>query len=197
MSRLAFTLAVLMSSTASAKEIPLKKIRAVDMPGTQEMHGGVATDPRSTPENILVSDIKQSLPFLPRDKEPRLGFVVVGTGMKALQAAHAILVAKGPPRQTVPVDKELTAVFFSYEVGSYVHLTKVTRDGNTITIQYCFVPHLTKEMTRHFALIPIGRFKQGKVNVNMQQVDEKGQIVDKEWNRPISKSFSFEVHGAK
>jgi len=157
--------AVLVSSTALAEEIALKSIYARNIPGTIALDEGIREDSRSTEQGILVGEINQSLRYLPDGKKPRSAFAVVGTGDKALKEAHAVLFGKGPPKQTLPADSNLSVVFFSYEVGSYVHLVKAFRNKNDISVQYLFVPHETKEMTHHFALIPIGCFKKLSGNV--------------------------------
>lgn len=193
MGRITLTaIAILLSATSGASEIPLKNIYALNIPGTIELEAGIYEDSRSTATNILVGDIAKALPFLPETSQPRPGFAVVGTGKKAIRAAHAVLAKNGAVRQTLPSDTELSAVFFSYEVGSYVELVKVLATRNGITIQYRFVAHDTKDMSHHFALIPIGCFNRGKVSLKIEQVDEKGNSVDTRW-QPVSKSFTFEV----
>ena len=74
-------------------------------------------------------------------------------------------------------------------------------DGDNITIKYRFVPHETKEMTRHFALIPFGKLYPGRIEVKMLRLPMEQRFVDAgfqdpapEWEtRVVCGSFDFEV----
>jgi hypothetical protein len=64
---------------------------------------------------------------------------------------------------------------------------------------------MTKEMTRHFALIPIGRMSPGRVNVKILRMpfDKKFSswgikaITDQEEARLVSRPFEFLVKEAR
>jgi hypothetical protein len=182
---------------AEAITIPLDQIWAYDMPGTRdiqkfERHG----------HSELLEAIRRTLSTRPpQGKTARAGFAVVGDGPDALPDIHAVLVEGKKPRENFPPDSDLTLVFFSYQFGFYVHLHSVSLRGDFIEIQYRFVPHKTKEVTEHFALIPVGKLRPSKVQVDVLQLPMAQEFASAGWKpvnddvvrRIVCQSFSFVV----
>ncbi len=158
-------------------------------------------------EGPMVSGIRRALrpepiqgtnPIQWKDASP--GFAVLGTGMDALHKAHAVLVKNQEPRKSFPADAEITLVFFSYQAGTYVHLHRVDRRDEIVEIRYRFVPHRTRDLSEHFALIPLGKLSGGKLRVEVIQSPLQQKHVNlsgmkplqPEWGRQVvCKSFSF------
>jgi len=128
-------------------------------------------------------------------------FAVIGTGADALRRAAEVLSSKKKAQTSFPANGEVTVVFFSYLYGSYVRLNKVEQQPGLINITYSFVPHETAQLTRHFALIPLGKLPSGDVQVDIQQTQTGQKITDDgiKGSAPsvesqiVSKSFRFKV----
>jgi hypothetical protein len=189
-------------------DIPLKEIWAADMPGTRNIR---ELEPRTAGDRRKFGPLMSALHRqLTRDNEdwgrPDAGpaFVVPGKDIEALNGAYDVIFAnhwEGPHQ--VPTG-EVSLVFYARWTGQYVYVEKVERNGPAITLQYRFVVHRTKEITAHFALIPLGHLKGGKYDVRIIQLpvrhpdNEQGPVFrppleEKIANRVVSKSFSFEV----
>lgn len=211
MSRL-LILAVFLTATCQAAEIPLGDIWAYDMPDTKDVRELEPKLPPDTPlEDIVKLSTVQSIreflrTRLPEGKKAGTAFVVEGVDKDALQKAHEVFVMraskerrpKREPGVIVSPDTDLSLVFFSHYTGRYVRIESVERDGNKVTIKYRFVSHPTTEVTDHFALIPIGQFVEGVGQVKIEQlppVDGEGKpakpVVDP--LRTVCDSFSFGV----
>lgn len=139
--------------------IPLDQIWAYRMPGTQDVE---ALD------GLLVTESRRAIGFLtPDNKQTRSAFAVLGTELDALREAHSVFTKKSRHRKTFPAGSDVSIVFFSAEFGRYVHIDLVERQDNVVRIHYRFVPHKTKERTKHLALIPLGKLAAGKYRVKM------------------------------
>jgi hypothetical protein len=190
-----------------AVEIPLKEIWAFNMPGTHDVRElepdkfGAALANRSSREQLrimrqsLTSQILSRVQFNKPGQKAARGFTVVGNGADALREAHAVIADRKMPRESFPAGSDLSAVFFSHEFGYYVHVQKVEREADRVTIWYRFVPHETKELTRHFALIPLGSFSPGEVQVEIKRsLDKEGRGPDTSAeSRVVAQSFRFQV----
>ena len=182
-----------------AVEIPLSKIWALRMPGTINIY----ELEKGTPSNkSLMAEIGAKHGFGSHETKAGPAFAVVGTGLEALKNAHAAITGKQPRPTSLPQVHDISIVFFSITSGHYVHLTKVERDHQTIRIQYEFVSHLTKELTQHFAIIPLGKLGEGdfKVDIVAQGFEEPFQDdpgmranPDERKLRRASSSFKFEI----
>jgi hypothetical protein len=182
---------------SEAVEIPLKEIWAYNMPGTRDLQ---KVEDRLTPKQW--EEIRRSLSVQPpQGKKAGTGFAVVGVGPDAMREVHVVLVEGKKPSQIFPSNSDVSLVFYSYQFNRYVHLRSVSRRGNVIEIQYQFVPHKTKELTEHFALIPLSKLQLGKVQVDVVQAPMAQEFVRAEW-KPVGDdtarqivcgSFSFEV----
>jgi hypothetical protein len=187
---------------AEPVNIPLKDIWAYGMPGTndvRELQTDV-NDPSLTPEEqakrFRESHVEQILATLSTMRvKAKEAFVVEGVGRDALREAYDVLVKNEKRREKFPKDAKLTLVFFSYQFPYYVHLTDVTVNQNVVSIHYKFVPHDTKEVTAHFALIPIGTLPPGPVDVKIIQdpIEGRPSVSSESLERVVCKPFSFRI----
>lgn len=173
--------------------IPLKEIWANNMPDTKEIGSLAKQDPRLT-------GITSALGFPPKE-EAKPAFAVQGKGLDALREAHVVIVDKKKSRDTFAAGSDVSVVFFAHETRSYVHMHKVERQGNNVNVSWRFVPHETEDMTRHVALIPLGKLPSGKYRVNIIRSAMPQKYIDLGF-RPTSEevarrvvcgSFSFSV----
>jgi hypothetical protein len=178
--------------------IPLDAIWAYNMPDTVDIH---SLDDNGEAAKVVAEIRRRLVTATPNWKEAKAAFAVAATELKALREAHAVLVEGKKPRQTFPADSDISIIFFSYQFGQYVHLEKVTRRGNVIDVQYKFVPHKTKEVTEHFALIPLGKLAPGKAHVEITQSPMEPKWINAGWKdvdrdvarRIVCRPFSFVV----
>jgi len=183
--------------------IPLKEIWALQMPGTRPMNvtmRGSSSDYES-PEGTLVDQIRAELAYDPT-KWPVAGqaFVVGGSGMEALREAHAVIVQGGARRKSFCPDEEVTIVLFSRSFNYYVHLVGAEQRNNVIQLLYKLMPHETKEMTSHLALIPLSKLASGdfRVEIKPQIVQDTFGLDWAKWIRQIvCESFVFKVEQRK
>ncbi|MBA3484768.1 MAG: DUF1559 domain-containing protein [Pirellulales bacterium] len=91
-------------------------------------------------------------------------------------------------------------MFFSYPAAYHLRLTKVERDGESITVRYRYQPHWSAESTVHFALIPLGRLPARKYNVKFEQdpMEQKYQDAGflRVWQerKTVALPFSFTIY---
>jgi hypothetical protein len=211
----AFFAAILGTATLSAAddakpiEIPLKDIWALDMPGTKEVRklepaGAGSGDPQSKSfVPSLIQEIAEAIKY-PTAKGPEEGFAVDGSDKTALQAAHDVLTGKKKRQAALSADSETSIVFFSYIFGFYVHLESVKEYKNVIEIRYRFVPHMTREVTQHIALIPLGKLAPGTYRVDIirdrtgEKPVESSAGSGQDWeNKIVCKSFEFSIKDGK
>jgi len=184
--------------------IPLDQIWAYGMPGTRDVR--TLVDMKQVTQSLGMR-VGGPPSFISHkgEKIAGPGFAVLGTGMEALLATHAELPEGEKYPDTFPFGSEISVVFFSHGFDQYVHLHRVERQGNVITIRYRFVPHLTKNFSDHFALIPVSKLRPGKVQVNIVRTSRKGKYVVGGWKptsaeeerRIACKSFSFSISAKK
>jgi len=127
------------------------------------------------------------------------GLAVAGSGLDALKHVRKALLEN----EKAELSGEVSLFFYSLPLPYYVRLDQVERKGNEFVIRYHFVTHATKNMTIHFALIPLGKLSPGKFRVKLTQLPVKqGRLASpkpidpKVVERFVCRSFSFEV-GAK
>ncbi len=187
--------------------IPLHEIWAYKMPGTRDVR---ELEPKpeiaaTIDELARHSDVWKILKVL--DGRPKEGekagpaFVVVGTGREALVNAAVVITNLMKEKESptaVPPNTDVSLMFYSHLCGRYVQLVSVELSPQLITIRYRFVDHVQQIMTAHFALVPLGKLREGKVQVKVEQlppIDECGQPVAPLGDplRFVSQSFSFAV----
>ncbi len=159
--------------------IPLSEIWAYNMPGTRDIRELQADKIPVSGDGPLVEQIRRSLSKdRPKGKAAGKGFAVLGTGLEALREAHTVLVEGRKPRNSFPGGSKISLVFFSHLSSCYVHLHQVNRQRTTITIRYQFVPHETKEMTTHIALIPIKGLLEDEYRIHVTQSPMERKFVE-------------------
>lgn len=186
------------SYAEDAVEIPLSEIWAQNMPGTRK----ISELEKDTPsEKWLMKEIRAKHGFGTWEAKAGPAFAVAGTGLEALKNAHAMIAGKQPRPASFQQGHDISIIFFSLASGNYVHLTEVERNQNTIQIKYEFVPHYEKHLTRHFAIIPLGKLPSGHFKVDIaaepfgQRFIEQGfkEIPDERKLPRVSSSFEFNV----
>ncbi|MGK7883406.1 MAG: hypothetical protein AB4057_02130 [Crocosphaera sp.] len=186
-----------MKETNINQLISLEEIWALDMPGTRPMNRTMRGEPLiyESPEGQLVDEIRKALGY-DLEKKADQCFAVSGEGMKALQEAHKVIVQGKEKKTKFSQDESISIVFFSSFFASYVHLVKVEKKGKVIQIIYRFVPHQTKEVTAHIALIPISHLETGQIQVEIKPETET-QISNfdaEQWGQKIvCRPFVFQV----
>lgn len=203
---------------ADTLRIPLDKIWGFEMPGTrdvQELEPSVFGDGiNSLPKDEADKRKQDSLLYqiysgadLLKARSITAGpaaepaFAVRGAGIEALRETNSVLVGHQLPLAQFTPEDEVTAIFFSHQADKFVHLQEVSRSGNVVTIRYQFVPHAAKNLTSHFALIPLGKLPVGEYQVEIIQspMDSKftatrsSDVPDDEASRIVSRPFSFRV----
>jgi hypothetical protein len=195
--------------------IPLDRIWAYDMPGTQDVRDlepdkfgehtkWLTSEEQAKLERESMTDqIRIALPCLRGDRgeHAKPGFAVLGTGAEALQGAYGGLVKGEKPDESFPSVSNVTIVFYAHLCGEYVHIEHIERKGSTVEIQYNFVPHMSQIMSWHVALIPLGKLNCGTYEVKFVQlpkpkapgVRQTGLEPDEVVNRVVCRPFSFSV----
>ena len=187
----------------SDRVIPLSDIWALDMPGTKPMNRTLRGEPLAyeAPEGALLSEIVAALNYDPR-RRPVVGecFAVEGQGLEALRAAHKVLVEGGSKQIKFRQGQQISLVFYSLSFNSYVHLAHVEQRPDTIQLTYLLVPHKTKEMTAHLALIPvfIPASVLVRVEVKPSMTDGLAAVDWGKWPKEIvCSSFAFNLTTSK
>lgn len=131
--------------------IPLSHIYSLEMPGTLQLG-----------QNY---QIRQSL-------KPVAGksFIVPGVGETALKKAAAGLSHPNESRRSYKQGEDASVVFYASQNAVYVHIVKVLRTVDSIKIFYLVVPHETRDLTSHFALIPVTDLRAGRYQIELIQV---------------------------
>ena len=121
--------------------------------------------------------------------------------MDALRRAHAVLVKNEKPRENFNKGDELTIVFYSFSSTWYVHLHDVEIIDRKINIRYRFVPHRTRNMSSHIALIPLNDLTAGEYDVTIKRMPLEQHFLEQGWkNRPksadglVCESFKFVIN---
>jgi hypothetical protein len=223
MARIIFFVAIFFATAAHAEDpvkISLKDIWAFGMPGTIDVEK-LEPDNLGEPTKSLPFDERMRLqkeswthkiraalqPTLPknggpiREQKAGSGFVVEGTGIGALKNAAAAMRSESEPSNKISSATNSSLIFFSRQFSFYVHLDSVERKGNTIEVRYRFVPHMTAEVTEHFAIIPLGKLPNGAYKVEMIQLPMDKKLIGPKAEtvrtgfaeEAVCKSFSFSV----
>jgi hypothetical protein len=127
------------------------------------------------------------------------GMAVQGEGREALDNLYRTRVEK-QERSEVPAGTPVSLAFYTGGTGWLIHLQRVTRQGNTFTIQYRTIPYHEAESSSHLALIPVGKLPSGKYRVKVEKLPMDQKYLDDGFRRPtadvldrISGSFTFIV----
>jgi hypothetical protein len=193
-------LAAFAESPSDTVTIPLKDIWAYRMPGTKDVQELDNQSLSKILAQLRPAHDGQAPPF--KQINAGQGFAVEGEGKTALQAVYKTLVDK-QPQQSLTTAQDISVAFYSFEFSNYVHISNVERRGNLIEIEYHFIPHDSKNLTSHFALIPLGQLPAGEYDVQFKQLPLEKQYIENgyksvsdEWvQRIICKPFRFSVKG--
>ena len=181
--------------------IALKEIWAWQMPGTKDVRK-LEPEPQRLRHDSVAKQIRRVLSRgLRKGELAGPGFVVVGQGEQALKNVLRVLASNRPPRETFSAGEELSVVFFAYSSSQYVHLKNVVKHHQRLELAYELVPHKTKEVTEHFAVVSLGKLNPGKYDVEVvrmplaQKYAEAGfKPAPQEYvDRIVCQSFSFTV----
>jgi hypothetical protein len=147
-------LLLLMAAPCAAEEIPLSEVWSNGMSGTNDIRD--LPNYAQSGGNQDVSLEGQLRKLLSGSTNKRQGtpkvFLTHGDTAEAIKNAIAYLSGK----ESKPPAAPSFAVFYSYEMGGYyVHLQRASVSDKVLTLEYAFVPHETREVTWHFALIPL------------------------------------------
>lgn len=195
------------TSAEDSEPIPLERVWAYQMPGTLNVRDLEARPERTDAidgikEHTNQSNVSKILKVLNRrpDDGETAGpaFVVLGNGKTALKNAADILSREEKASTVFPPGEDLSLVFFSHSCGRYVRLVAVEQSPGLIVAKYQFVSHATTNMSRHFAIIPLGALSEGGYQVKIEQVepvDQQGKSAAPihEPQRLVCGSFSFRV----
>lgn len=194
-----------------AIEIPLDQIWGHRMPGTKNVaelepnRASLKTKTMTTRERTKKSWVTNTRWLLNRTFKPAgpdvgTAFVVPMIDLDALKEANAIiggttrraelfpagqraeLIPVGQRAEQLPAGQPLTLVFYSFSCGQGVRLDKVTKSKDEIVLEYHFHIHGNLTSSPSFALIPIGIFPPGNVNVKIKRLpDTEGKNL---WGPP-------------
>jgi hypothetical protein len=149
----------------AAREIPLEKVWAYQMPGTHPMEMPLADDGKTyaTADGKILSEVLAGLKDFGSDV--RGGFAVAGIGSTALAEAHKVLAGGASPGTTLDRNQKISLAFFSNQPGLYVHLKKITQKGGLVEIAYRFVSRDNKDATPQLAIIPLFDVPAGTLKI--------------------------------
>jgi hypothetical protein len=187
--------------------VPLNQIWGYDMPDTRDVRElepdkfgahvrSLDSDKQlQSYSDSLTSKILESL-RLSNGQTPRRAFVVEGTGLTALQNATEVMTGNAKPVKQSNSDTDVSLMFFAYESGFYVQVDRVEIESGRVMVRYHLTPHETKELTRHFALIPLGTFPPGTIRfefISSPQDTSVGDAFDSVVRGKVCRPFSLEV----
>lgn len=170
-------------------EIPLDQIWALDMPGTKNAQK-LAADDSAKIRRVLVNRAAERVKVGPC-------FLVTGEGKEATSNAAKVIVDGKSPAKTLPADKDLSLVFYSFFAPGYVHIQSVHRSGSKVAVIYQVVTHRTLSATVHFAVIPLGKLPAGKVTIETIELPSVTPYAKQELTeRAVCDSCEFTIqHG--
>ncbi len=190
---------ILQKPLATDRMIPVSDIWALDMPGTKPMIVRLSGRPlrHSAPEGPLVADMLLALhQELGPTESARSCFVVNNGALSGLAEAKQVLVEGRLRRSSIAGTGNACAVFFSRPFGWYVHLTSAELRGQVLQLTYRLVPHETKEMTSHLALVPLSALPIGQLRIDVKPEIDAGwsRVAMGEWiDRVICRSTNVDV----
>ncbi len=177
---------------AEVTTIPLDQIWGYNLPGTRDIAG--IPLPETDPQQGVIGrtdamfrrqrehDIEQwrraltakppterALPAFVLPRQPDFYTLQKASNYVAGMMRHGYE-NRGIESETFRAGEDMTLVFFSHPASYYVRLKKVEWQRNEIKVHYQFEPHLSAEVTVHFALIPLGKLPAGEYEVRFEQI---------------------------
>jgi len=152
------------TSDDDGEEIPLDRVWAVRMPGTQPLEIAYATDGQSVTnaESIWLSEMLGHLKKFGLDV--RGGFAVNGVDSEAVEAAHAWLVTEQAPSR-LSRQRPISLVFFSYQQGMDIHVRHIRQRGSDIEVHFFKVPRDDDQFSAQVAIIPLHSPPSGSLKI--------------------------------
>jgi hypothetical protein len=162
----------------AAKEIPLEKVWAYQMPGTHPMDVTLLEDGKTyaTADGKMIGEVLAGLKDFGSDV--RGGFAVAGTNSAALIEAHKVLAGGAAVGGSLDRSQKISVVFFSNQPGLYVHLKKITQKGSLVEIAYQFVARESKDPTPQLAIIPLYDLPAGTLKIVLRSEGNPSTPVD-------------------
>ena len=176
----------------AAERIPLDQIWALNMPGTQNVKDLYT---HKDLRNTAISKIHEVL-FRSGEVRAKAGpcFLVMGEGKEALLNAAKVIVDGTPPAKTLPPDKNVWLVFYSYPASGYVHLQSVRQTRTEVTVRFHVVTHRSADSTSHFAIIPLGKLPAGQVDIKVIEVPSETPYTNHDkTDRVVCDSCTFTI----
>ncbi len=190
-----------------AQKIPLDQIWGYKLQGSRDVRElepkldahlpGYKERYFNSPINYIIRTLAVYTPVAGQAAAP--AFVVTGSPEVALQNAYRVFKERPNGAPVLPKDTDLTLVFYSFVTGRHPRINCVERSADLIRIHYQFVAQEPpSEGGVLFALIPIGKFASGLVEVEIEQVppiDFRGRSVRPmpDASRYVASPFTFEV----
>jgi len=164
-----FLLLLLLAAACRAEdpvEIPLSEVWAYKMPGAMSIQSlqseAINAGGKSTFQYV-VDVLNKTL----ESKGPRKpGFAYTGEVERGLPMLEAHLSGVESPQSRIKSGEDVYLVVFTYFSGTYIHAKRIERAGHKITIALQFTPHLTREVTSHLAIVPLGQLAPGEYSVD-------------------------------
>ena len=70
----------------------------------------------------------------------------------------------------MPQDEDASIVFFAKQSAVYVHIVKVQQVVGAVRLYYQVIPHETRDLTTHFALVPVKGLRAGRQKIEIIQI---------------------------
>jgi hypothetical protein len=126
-------------------------------------------------------------------------FVVQGTGKSALE--NMLTAFEDEPPRYVPHRTDVSLIFYTRLSGYFVHLESIERVDNRFIVTYRFVEHPSRNLSFHFALIPLGKMSAGTYEIEMKQaapIDDAGRRItlEQDLNWVVCQNATFYVEGS-
>ncbi len=206
-------LAILVAATSCAAEpsrqnetdarvIPLEEVWAYGMPGTRVLTDALNDEGYISEEGPLLRDIRRYLTGGHRPEVAPTGFAISGSGIGALEEVHRIFASNEDSDEleqpSLCTGQSISLVFFSYSLGSNVHIESVSRNDNAFQIKCRFVSHESTNATQHIALIPVGELQAGEYSVDIEVIPSSKEAANRDRvtaKRFVCRSFTFTVDG--
>ena len=113
--------------------------------------------------------------------------VVRGEGVEAVQELLRLRTAKSAGR-TVEEGTSASIAFFTAPTGLYAYIRHVERRRDRFEVCYEMVPHDSRELTLHLAMIPLGTLTEGRYDVEFIRWPLETKYVDKGFEKAASRN---------
>jgi hypothetical protein len=180
--------------------IPLRDVWGYDMPKTRDAsqldslksNGGTSHPIINSLTRIISERFK-------RNDKAGPAFVVQGTGKSALE--NMLTAFEDEPPRYVPHRTDVSLIFYTRLSGYFVHLESIERVDNRFIVTYRFVEHPSRNLSFHFALIPLGKMSAGTYEIEMKQaapIDDAGRRItlEQDLNWVVCQNATFYVEGS-